>query len=78
MTKVQSLETIPSNMLELIGLKKRDSFQNIEAGDGLAALDLVKDFGTFRAVDFLNFTVRNRECFGLLGINGAGKTTTFR
>ncbi|KAL1425829.1 hypothetical protein MTO96_018812 [Rhipicephalus appendiculatus] len=26
----------------------------------------------------LTFTVRNGECFGLLGVNGAGKTTTFR
>ncbi|MHB1563001.1 MAG: ATP-binding cassette domain-containing protein [Leptospirillum sp.] len=40
--------------------------------------NLVRDFGTFRAVDNLTFHVRKGEVFGLLGANGAGKTTTFR
>ncbi|CAI2348434.1 unnamed protein product [Caenorhabditis sp. 36 PRJEB53466] len=39
--------------------------------------DLVRVFGKFRAVNGLCVTVRNNECFGLLGTNGAGKTTTF-
>ncbi|CAF3441243.1 unnamed protein product [Rotaria sp. Silwood1] len=34
--------------------------------------------GTFRAVDQLSLGVKQRECFGLLGVNGAGKTTTFK
>src|SRR3954468_17800225 len=38
--------------------------------------DLVKDYGTVRAVDGLNLEVQAGECFGLLGPNGAGKTTT--
>lgn len=37
--------------------------------------DLVKAFGTFRAVDGISFTVRRGEIFGFLGANGAGKTT---
>ncbi len=40
--------------------------------------DLCRDFGEFRAVKDLSFTVRRGEIFGLLGANGAGKTTTFR
>ena len=40
--------------------------------------DLTKKFGKFDAVRGLTFGVREKECFGLLGINGAGKTTTFR
>ncbi len=40
--------------------------------------DLVRMFGTFAAVDHINFEVRRGEIFGLLGPNGAGKTTTFR
>ncbi len=40
--------------------------------------DLVKNFGTFMAVDHITFEVRRGEIFGLLGPNGAGKTTTFR
>ncbi|TAJ88403.1 MAG: ABC transporter ATP-binding protein [Reyranella sp.] len=48
--------------------------------DGMAieARDLTRDFGRFRAVDRVSFTVRPGEIFGLLGPNGAGKSTTFR
>jgi len=40
--------------------------------------DLVRQFGSFTAVDHINFEVARGEIFGLLGPNGAGKTTTFR
>jgi ABC-2 type transport system ATP-binding protein len=40
--------------------------------------DLVRQFGTFTAVDHVSFEVHSGEIFGLLGPNGAGKTTTFR
>lgn len=40
--------------------------------------DLEKDFGNFKAVDKISFTVNPGEIFGLLGPNGAGKTTTLR
>ncbi len=40
--------------------------------------NLVKQFGTFTAVDRISFSVNRGEIFGLLGPNGAGKTTTFR
>jgi lipooligosaccharide transport system ATP-binding protein len=39
---------------------------------------LVKSFGTYRAVDGLDFAVRQGECFGLLGPNGAGKSTSLK
>jgi len=35
-------------------------------------------FGSFCAVDNINFSVRRGEIFGFLGANGAGKTTTIR
>jgi ABC-2 type transport system ATP-binding protein len=44
----------------------------------IVARDVVRLFGTFSAVDHINFEVRRGELFGLLGPNGAGKTTTFR
>ncbi|MDM3871059.1 ABC transporter ATP-binding protein [Porticoccus sp. W117] len=38
--------------------------------------NLIKQFGSFRAVDNISFDIPEGVCFGLLGPNGAGKTTT--
>ncbi len=38
--------------------------------------NLVKSYGTIKAVDGISFNVRQGEVFGMLGPNGAGKTTT--
>ena len=42
------------------------------------ATDLVKSFGTVRAVDGVDLDVPRGVVYGLLGPNGAGKTTTVR
>jgi len=44
----------------------------------IRTVDLVKDYGKFRAVDKVNIHVRPGEIYGFLGPNGAGKTTTIR
>jgi ABC-2 type transport system ATP-binding protein len=52
-----------------------------ETGGGQVVVevhDLVRQFGSFTAVNHVSFKVRRGEMFGLLGPNGAGKTTTFR
>ncbi|XP_076762980.1 ATP-binding cassette sub-family A member 17 [Xylocopa sonorina] len=40
--------------------------------------ELSKYYGKLMAVQEISFRVKQRECFGLLGVNGAGKSTTFR
>jgi len=53
-------------------------------GDGretpplIRARGLTKRFGTFTAVDGIDFEVAPGEAFGFLGPNGAGKTSTMR
>jgi lipooligosaccharide transport system ATP-binding protein len=42
----------------------------------IEAIGLSKIFGERKAVDGVNFTVYQGDCFGFLGPNGAGKTTT--
>ena len=44
----------------------------------IKARNLTKRFGSFTAVDHINFDVYKGECLGFLGPNGAGKTTTVR
>ncbi len=42
----------------------------------IEVLNLVKHYGTIKAVDGISFHVEQGEVFGMLGPNGAGKTTT--
>ena len=44
----------------------------------IVARDLTRSFGTFTAVDHVNFSIDRGEIFGFLGSNGCGKTTTMK
>jgi lipooligosaccharide transport system ATP-binding protein len=48
------------------------------AGPMIEARALTKRFGSFVAVDGIDFAIEPGEAFGLLGPNGAGKTSTMR
>jgi ABC-2 type transport system ATP-binding protein len=51
---------------------------HISVSVAVEAKNLVKDFGSVRALDGLNFKIEKGEIFGLIGLNGAGKTTALR
>ena len=44
----------------------------------VTAHKLAKNYNSLRAVDGVDFEIRQGECFGFLGPNGAGKTTVMR
>ncbi|MCJ7490050.1 MAG: ATP-binding cassette domain-containing protein, partial [Thermoplasmata archaeon] len=50
----------------------------LTGGPALEVDNLVKDYGKFRALKGISFTVDDGEVFGLIGPNGAGKTTALR
>ena len=54
---------------------------NAGGRDGQSALkaqNLIKQFGSFKAVDDISLDLAYGEIYGLLGANGAGKTTTIK
>jgi len=50
----------------------------VTAGPLVAARDVVKHYGEFRALDRVSFTIQPGATVGLLGPNGAGKTTLMK
>jgi lipooligosaccharide transport system ATP-binding protein len=46
--------------------------------DIITAQGLIKDYDGLRALNGIDFAIRQAECFGFLGPNGAGKTTVMR
>ena len=51
---------------------------NTMESEAIAARGLVREFGSVRAVDGIDLSVRRGEIYGFLGPNGAGKTTVIR
>ncbi|MFN5516534.1 MAG: hypothetical protein ACK5CA_17825, partial [Cyanobacteriota bacterium] len=64
---------------QLFGASPNISFpQKMTAPEAVIQVEtLYKDYGKLAAVKGIDFSVREREIFGLIGPDGAGKTTTF-
>ena len=83
-TNSQSLETA---FIQLLPEERRRGHKEIEipplAVDeqeeiAIEAQNLTMRFGSFTAVDHVNFRIRQGEIFGFLGSNGCGKSTTMK
>src|SRR3546814_7463977 len=59
----------------ILSLMRGDDMQMPYA---VEAQGLVKDFGSFRAVNGIDIAVTTGSIYGILGPNGAGKTTLIR
>ena len=44
----------------------------------IETINLCKDYGDLVALDNLNLSINEGDCFGFIGPNGAGKTTTIK
>ena len=63
--------------LSLIDTSTTAKEERIQDDEVLTVENLCMYFGGIKAVNHLNFTVKQKEIFGLIGPNGAGKTTVF-
>ena len=61
-----------------IPFPRRHDHSNLRGQTAIGARDLVKTFGSFKAVNNVNLEIKYGEVYGLLGANGAGKTTTIK
>ena len=44
----------------------------------IETINLCKEYGDLVALNNLNLTIEEGDCFGFIGPNGAGKTTTIK
>lgn len=56
-------------------IDKKDEYRDCGS---LKAKNLQKTYSGKQIVKNIAFTLKEKECLGILGVNGAGKTTTFR
>jgi ABC-2 type transport system ATP-binding protein len=55
-----------------------ENHSGLRGNIAVGGTSLVKQFGSFTAVNNVSLQIRNGEVYGLLGANGAGKTTIIR
>ncbi len=80
-------DSLESAFIRLLPRERRENYKPVEVpplpgdehGDiAIEAKGLTRKFGSFVAVDHVDFRIRRGEIFGFLGSNGCGKTTTMK
>src|SRR4051794_10779941 len=71
-SQIQTSEAFPERRLGFLRVN------DVTEPTYIRARGLTKKFGSFVAVDGIDFEVRRGEAFGFLGPNGAGKSSTMR
>ncbi|TVS17733.1 MAG: ABC transporter ATP-binding protein [Planctomycetaceae bacterium] len=66
-----------TELAELIG-EQVPPERRVDEDGAVEASGLIRQFGDFRAVDDVSFSIAPGQIFGLLGPNGAGKTTVIK
>ena len=61
-----------------ISFPRRHDHSHLRGQTAIGAKNLVKEFGSFTAVNDVSLEIKYGEVYGLLGANGAGKTTTIK
>jgi ABC-2 type transport system ATP-binding protein len=74
----KSLEPVPPFTEASTGSANFPHTPETAEGPAIKVTGLTKTFGTFTAVDGIDFQVPRGQIFGFLGPNGSGKTTTIR
>jgi ABC-2 type transport system ATP-binding protein len=59
-------------------VENKDMTNSSNSTDFVTLKNVTKQFGHFRALDNISFTIKKGEIFGYIGPNGAGKTTTMK
>lgn len=79
--------SLEAAFINLLPQEKRENYKPVvvspfpEDGNNdiaIEAKELTRKFGSFTAVDHVDFRIRRGEIFGFLGSNGCGKTTTMK
>ncbi|MGG5253400.1 ATP-binding cassette domain-containing protein [Neobacillus sp. SM06] len=76
--EIQKVEAEGDQKEKMVLLKNRPKIRVPHEEIAVEVNDLTRTFGSFTAVNHINFSVQKGEIFGFLGPNGSGKSTTIR